>query len=86
MALPTRSGLVVPKRMTFRQIADDLEERIANGEYGPPGSRLPSYLELAQLYTVGKSTAANVYSLLVDRGVVYGEQGRAMFISDSIQR
>jgi GntR family transcriptional regulator len=67
--------------MTYRQIADDLQARIARGEY-PPGSTLPSYRELAELYSVGTTTAANVYRVLTDRGVVVGQAGRGVFVAE----
>ncbi len=65
--------------MTYRQIAADLTARISAGEY-PPGGRLPSYAELADLYSVSVSSAARAYGLLVDRGVVIGASGRGMFV------
>jgi DNA-binding GntR family transcriptional regulator len=68
-------------RLTYRQIADDLAERIQRGEY-PPGSPLPKYRELAELYSVSQATAARAYGLLRDRGTVIGEPGRGMFVPD----
>ncbi|MEH0830651.1 GntR family transcriptional regulator, partial [Micromonospora sp. CPCC 205714] len=44
--LPTE-GNTVPPRYRYEQIADDLAERIASGEF-PPGSKLPSRRELIE--------------------------------------
>lgn len=65
--------------LSAAQIADDLESRIHRGNY-PRGSKLPSYRELAVEYQVGITTISNVIALLKDRGVVYGEQGRGVFV------
>lgn len=69
----------VPVPMTYAQIADDLQARVAAGEYAP-GARLPTYIELAELYSVSRRTAARAYGMLVDRGVVVGSTGRGMYV------
>jgi DNA-binding GntR family transcriptional regulator len=61
------------------QIADDLVDRIRSGEY-PPGSRLPAYRELANLYDVGMTTISTVIVMLKARGFVVGAQGRGVFV------
>ncbi|MFI5486286.1 winged helix-turn-helix domain-containing protein [Micromonospora echinaurantiaca] len=48
--LPTEAK-TVPPRYRYEQIADDLAERIASGEF-PPGSKLPSRRELIGHYGV----------------------------------
>lgn len=78
MTAPTQE-ITVPVKLTYRQIADDLAERIRRGEY-PPGAQLPSYTELAALYSVSLTTAARAYGLLRDRGTVEGSPGRGMFV------
>ena len=69
------------RRYTYREIADDLAERIAGGEY-PPRSRLPSYTELAALYDVSYQTAARAVRDLRGRGMAYGEVGRGVYVAD----
>jgi GntR family transcriptional regulator len=69
----------LPRHQNFREIADDLEERIEIGEYAR-GSRLPTYEELAALYGVSRSTAQRAIALLQDRRVVRGHQGRGNFV------
>jgi len=68
--------------MTYRQIADDLGQRIATGEY-PPGAKLPSTTELAALYSVNRSTIVRAMGLLHDRGVVIGAAGRGVYVPDA---
>lgn len=70
-----------PMPMSAAQIADDLADRIRGGEY-PPGSRLPTYGELANLYNVGSTTITNVINALKERGLVVGMQGRGVYIVD----
>jgi GntR family transcriptional regulator len=67
--------------MTYIDIADDLSLRIAGGEY-QPGQRLPSYAELAELYSVSVSTAQRAVMILRDRRVVIGLQGRGVFVPE----
>lgn len=69
------------KKLTYRQIADDLAERIATGEY-PPGAQLPSYAQLAVLYDVSVSTASRAIALLTDRRIVEGASGRGVFVPE----
>lgn len=68
------------RRQTYREIADDMEERIALGEY-VRGSRLPSYRQLADIYSVSVSTAYRAVVLLQDRGLVEGEPGVGLYVA-----
>lgn len=68
--------------MSAEQIARDLAERIAEGEYGDPGSQLPTYAALSTLYSVSESTITKVIGLLRERGVVVGVPGRGTFVAD----
>lgn len=69
-----------PKQLSYRQIADDLAARIASGEY-PPGSRLPSYSQLAVMYSCSVTTAQSAVRLLHERGLTYGSSGRGVFVA-----
>lgn len=76
-----------PAPMSAAQIVDDLTQRIAVGEYGPPNTQMPTYQALARLYSVGFGTIARVLLVLRERGVVYGVQGRGTFVAEgSVKR
>ena len=66
--------------LTAAQITEDLADRIRAGEYGEPGTQLPTYAALAALYSVGESTITKVIGLLRERGVVVGVPGRGTFV------
>lgn len=68
------------RRLTYRQIAADIADRIASGEY-QARDRLPSYTELADLYDVSYQTAARAIRLLREIGMAYGEPGRGVFVA-----
>lgn len=69
-----------PVKLTYAQIADDLEARIRAGEYPDPDKPLPSYAQLADLYGVSRSTAQQAVRILRERGVVVGVLGRGLFV------
>jgi GntR family transcriptional regulator len=71
--------------LSYRGIANDITARIAAGEY-PPGSKIPSYAQLAALYSVSVSTAQRAVMALEERGVVVGVQGRGVFVKDDRER
>jgi GntR family transcriptional regulator len=68
--------------MSADQIADDLAARIKAGEY-KPGTQLPPYRVLADLYNVGMTTVAKVMVILRTRGVVIGVQGRGVYVPEN---
>ncbi|MGW9193070.1 winged helix-turn-helix domain-containing protein [Micromonospora chersina] len=70
-----------PIPLSYTDIAADIVERIKGGEY-EPGAKLPSYSQLADLYSVSFSTAARAIALLRDRGIVLGAPGRGVFVAD----
>lgn len=69
--------------MSAQQIFEDLADRIWDGDYAP-GEQLPSYRELAVLYTVGTTTISVVILLLKAAGLVEGEVGRGVFVVDEL--
>lgn len=79
--VPTQETSTVAVPMSYREIAADMAARIQSGDY-PSGQQLPSYQELAGIYSVSVSTAARAYVLLVDRGFVVGSIGRGMFVAE----
>lgn len=66
-------------RLSYRQIADDLADRIRNGEYRP-GDRLSSRGELAQLYGVSSDTIKRAMLLLAERGIATYIGGRGWYV------
>jgi GntR family transcriptional regulator len=64
---------------TYRTIAEDVRRRIARREY-PPGSRIPSYRDLAGLYGVSVATAQRAVRVLRAAGAAVGMQGRGVFV------
>ncbi|MEU7618610.1 GntR family transcriptional regulator [Micromonospora rifamycinica] len=62
--------------MGYRKIAADPHARIQQGEY-PPESRLPTYAELARLYSASVSTVQRAVMLLQAHGIIVGVQGAA---------
>ncbi len=81
MGGPTVELMTVPVPLSYREIADDITDRIRSGEY-PPGERIPSYSQLAEIYSVSVSTAQRGVGLLQDRRLVVGAQGRGLFVAD----
>lgn len=75
----TPEDSTMARRMTWREIADDLTERIAAGEYRP-GEHIPSYARLAELYDVSVSTASKAVARLADRGLVETDPGRGVLV------
>lgn len=67
--------------MTYREIADLIAAQIRAGTL-EPGERLPSTTDYAAEYDVSEATAYRALSLLVDRGLVRGEPGRARYVVD----
>lgn len=65
----------------FREVARDLQARIDSGEY-PPGSKIPSYSQLAVLYSVGISTVQRAILVLQERGTLVGVQGRGVYVAE----
>lgn len=69
-----------PRRLTYREIADDIEGRIRTGEY-PPGALLPSYATLAEMYSVSVTTAQAAMRELRGRGLTRSVLGIGTFVA-----
>src|SRR6476661_7296247 len=70
---------VEPKRL-YRQIADQLAQLIANGEF-PPGSRLPAERELAVSLGVSRTSVREAVISLEMSGLVEVRVGTGIFVS-----
>src|SRR6478609_8973877 len=64
----------------FREIADDLRERIALGDIGGSGA-LDSEAALGQRYGASRMTVRKALELLRDQGLVDSRQGSGWFVS-----
>ena len=80
--LGCRTENTMPIPLGYRRIADDLRARIAAGEYAP-GTKLPTYRELAEQYHhAGITTVQKAVGLLMTEGLVVGVQGRGLYVAE----
>lgn len=77
MAVPTQETAM----LTYRQIADQIVDRICRGDL-QEGDPLPSYRALAAQYGVSVSTASKAYSILHALGAIRSEQGRGVYVAE----
>ncbi|HEY1616937.1 MAG TPA: GntR family transcriptional regulator [Streptosporangiaceae bacterium] len=63
----------------WRQIADDLRQKIEVGKLGAEGKALPSELELREMYDASRNTVRDAIKLLVARGLVVTRPGQGTF-------
>lgn len=68
-------------RSIYLQIADQIRERILQGEW-QDGERIPSIRELAIELGVNPNTVTKSYQALLDWGIVANQRGRGYFVSD----
>jgi GntR family transcriptional regulator len=68
----------------WRQIADDLRQKIESGELGKDGEPLPTELELQDLYSASRNTVRDAVKSLVTRGLVYTRSGQGTFVAQKI--
>lgn len=78
--MPTE-GKTVPPRYRYEQIADDLTERIASGEF-PPGSKLPSRRELIEHYGVTEPVIDRAMQVLRIKGMTETLPGVGVFVRE----
>jgi DNA-binding GntR family transcriptional regulator len=66
----------------YRQIADDLRRRLAAGEFGLVGSRIPPIIELQKDYDCENNLnmIRHAQSVLIDEGLIEPRQGQGTFI------
>jgi DNA-binding GntR family transcriptional regulator len=68
-------------RAVWRQVAQIVIGRIKDGTY-PPGTRVPSTLELATEMSVASSTSQKALAHLRAEGWLRGEVGIGTFVAD----
>lgn len=65
--------------LLYREVAANLRARIVGGKYAP-NSKLPPLSELVQEFQVSEISVRRAIRELSYEGLVYGEQGRGVFI------
>jgi GntR family transcriptional regulator len=65
----------------YQQISNDIAEQINSGVL-KPGDRLPSTSQLMERYDVSETVIRFVMVQLKARGLVYGQQGRGVYVTD----
>jgi len=78
MELQRRNGVAL-----WRQIQDWLEFKIKEGEL-PPGSKLPTELELAERFGVNRHTVRRALTLLAEKELIRTEQGSGSFVREQV--
>lgn len=66
-------------RPKWRQVADILRARIADGTY-PPGSRVPSVVALTAEFGIANVTAHKVLRALREEGAIRTEVGMGSYV------
>jgi GntR family transcriptional regulator len=66
-------------RPVYRQIADQLRDAIARGEF-PPGAKLPSERVLMEHYQTSRVTVRQAIAVLGAEGLINVEHGRGVFV------
>lgn len=67
----------------WRQIQQTLEAGIASGDLAP-GARLPTEQELSLRFGVNRHTVRRAVANLEERGLVRVDQGRGMFVAETV--
>ncbi len=65
----------------YLQLAGLLRHRIARGEL-PPGTQLPTVVELAAQYQLARITVRQAYAVLSSEGLVHSQRGRGTFVTE----
>lgn len=68
----------------WRQIAEDLRQKIESGELGADGKPMPSELELREMYGASRNTVRDAVKWLVTRGLVITRPGQGTFVTKKI--
>jgi GntR family transcriptional regulator len=68
----------------WKQIAEDLRQKIEAGETGRDGKPLPTELELQAEYNASRNTVRDAVKWLVARGMVYTRSGQGTFVTQKI--
>lgn len=72
-------------RPLSQQIADQIEQRILNGDL-PAHRSIPSETQLLQLYPVSRDTVRRAVNELRSRGRIYTVQGKGSYVRPAEER
>lgn len=65
----------------WRQVAEVIRQRIADGTY-PPRTRVPSVIQLTTEFGIAQATAQKVLRALREEGRIYTEPGLGSFVTE----
>jgi GntR family transcriptional regulator len=65
----------------WKQIAEDLRQKIESGELGADGAALPTELELQDTYSASRNTVRDAVKWLAARNLVYTRSGQGTFVT-----
>lgn len=68
----------------YQRVADALRDQIKSGTLGP-GDKLPSTAQLQAMYGVGNNAVHMAIVILKAEGLVYGHQGKGVFVAKPAQ-
>lgn len=68
----------------FLQVASTLRRRIEVGIW-PPGGRIPNLEDLANEFSVARTTVRQAVSRLEDEGIIWRKQGKGTFVNEHIE-
>ena len=74
----------MPELPLYRQIADDLRQKIESGQLGRDGKPLPTELELREQYGASRNTVRDAVKWLMNRGLVETRPGQGTFVIQKI--
>lgn len=78
---PGQHGGEPPPAVRYQEIAEDLRQKIASGEY-PPGSKIPTYTQLTAKYQASSTTVREAVNLLRVEGLVRSAQRHGTIVLD----
>lgn len=74
-----------PNRPRWRQVYEIIRGRIEDGTY-PPGSKIPTVLQLVGEFKLANMTAQKVYRQLRADGLIHTEPGMGSYVVDELPK
>ena len=68
----------------YLQVIEDIRKDIASGLYRP-GEKIPSEIELGDIYRVSRITVRNAVKVLEKEGLLIKRQGKGTFVTDEAE-